>query len=210
MRRIRDTGMQYDEFMAGYLHIELAVNDMISQINRCLQDTRLRTSELLVADIVPLDLVELVEVQVEKYRGISSQHQIALQAEVARLIGNWDRQRLESMIANLLSNATKFSPYGGAVRVRLIREDREDGGWAVVTVSDSGIGIPAAESDRVFERFYRASNAVGRIDGTGNGLASVRDIVTQHGGTIAVQSEEGKGSAFTVCLPLAPGAANSR
>jgi signal transduction histidine kinase len=79
----------------------------------------------------------------------------------------------------------------------------EDGAvpHAVLVVCDQGIGIPRADLPRTFERFYRARNAAGRA-GTGLGLAGVRQIVTQHGGTITVASEEGRGSCFTVHLPL--------
>ena len=189
MQRIHATGMQYDELMAGYLHIEVAVNDMLGQINRCLEDTRLRTSNLLVADIVPIDLVELAEVQVEKHRSISSAHQIELQAEGTRLIGNWDRQRLESMITNLLSNAIKFSPAGGAVRVRLTREDRVDGGWVVVTISDPGIGIPAADLIACSSAFTEPATRWGALRAPAT-VWRACEIVTQHGGTVAVQSQE--------------------
>jgi signal transduction histidine kinase len=74
----------------------------------------------------------------------------------------------------------------------------------VLTVLDQGIGIPAADLPRVFERFERARNAVGRIGGSGIGLAASKQIVEEHGGTIAVESREGQGSTFTVRLPLTP------
>lgn len=76
--------------------------------------------------------------------------------------------------------------------------------WAVLAVQDQGLGIPAADLPQIFERFYRGKNAAGRTRGTGIGLASVRQIIEQHGGTITVVSEEGKGSIFTVRLPLRP------
>jgi signal transduction histidine kinase len=72
----------------------------------------------------------------------------------------------------------------------------------VIAVSDSGIGIPAADLPRIFERFHRAANAAGQIHGTGLGLASVQRIVEQHGGSIMVRSVEGEGSTFTLRLPL--------
>ena len=74
----------------------------------------------------------------------------------------------------------------------------------MLTVQDRGIGIPAADLPRVFERFERGRNAVGRIGGSGIGLAATRQIVEQHGGTIEVESREGRGSTFTVRLPLTP------
>jgi signal transduction histidine kinase len=122
---------------------------------------------------------------------------------------------LERVLGNLLSNAIKYSPDGGEIAVTVEVEGRKGGGtegggdgegeWAVLTVRDEGVGIPAGEVPKLFERFFRASNVAGRIAGTGVGLAGARQIVAQHGGTIAVASEEGRGSAFTVRLPLTAG-----
>ena len=207
-RRAHDVGMDDDQLRDSYMHIEMAADTMINQINHLVQDAELSTGEVFTAGVRPIDLIEIVGIQVGRYGRISPTHQISMQTEATRLVGNWDRRRLEMMLANLLSNAIKFSPDGGAISVRLTREDRFDSGWAVFMVSDPGIGIPEAELDRVFERLYRASNVVGRIDGTGNGLAGVRDFVSQHGGTISVQSREGGGSTFTVRLPLASGETN--
>ena len=103
------------------------------------------------------------------------------------------------MLANLLSNAVKYSPRGGEILLDVRREHDE----AVLIVTDQGIGIPAQDLPHVFERYQRASNVVGRIAGSGLGLASVKDIVQQHGGMIRVDSVEGEGTIFTVRLPLA-------
>ena len=80
-----------------------------------------------------------------------------------------------------------------------------EGDMAVVAVRDLGIGIPPGDLAHVFDQFHRASNVVGRIAGTGIGLAAARHIVEQHGGTISVATREGVGSTFTVCLPLSAG-----
>ena len=117
-----------------------------------------------------------------------------------KLVGEWDVARLERVLGNLLSNAIKYSPNGGEIAVSV----RAEAGQAVLTVQDRGIGIPPADQPRVFERFERARNAVGRIGGSGIGLATSKQIIEQHGGTIAVESREGQGSTFTVRLPLTP------
>jgi signal transduction histidine kinase len=75
--------------------------------------------------------------------------------------------------------------------------------WAVIRVRDCGLGIPAADLPHVFERYHRASNVAGQIGGTGLGLTGARHIVEQHGGTISLESEEGRGTTVTVRLPLA-------
>ena len=120
------------------------------------------------------------------------------------LLGEWDARRLERVLTNLVSNAIKYSPEGGEVTIRIAAEVDAEGSRAVLTVADQGLGIPAADLAKVFERFHRASNIVGRIGGTGIGLASVRQIVTAHGGAACVSSQEGQGATFVVRLPLTP------
>jgi signal transduction histidine kinase len=119
------------------------------------------------------------------------------------LVGFWDAARLERVIENLVGNALKYSPAPSEVQVSVGRQDTADGAWAVVRVRDHGLGIPDEDLGRVFEPFQRARNVQGRIRGTGVGLASARQIVQEHGGHISVDSREGAGSTFTVCLPLA-------
>ncbi len=97
----------------------------------------------------------------------------------------------------------KYSPQGGQITVEVGREEEAGDTWAVLVVRDQGIGIPESELPNIFERFYRASNARGRVSGTGLGLAGVRQIVEQHGGSVSVASEEGCGATFAVRLPAA-------
>jgi PAS domain S-box-containing protein len=109
-----------------------------------------------------------------------------------------DRDMWEKVILNLLSNAFKFT-FDGAITVETRCSD--DGERAEITVRDTGTGIPAAELARLFDRFHRVEGARGRsIEGSGIGLALVRELVNVHGGTISVESEMGRGSAFTVAL----------
>ncbi len=86
--------------------------------------------------------------------------------------------------------------------ITLARESTADGSQAVLAVRDHGLGIPADDLPRLFTRFYRAGNAVGKVAGTGLGLASVRQVVEGHGGAVAVESTLGQGSTFTLRLPL--------
>jgi signal transduction histidine kinase len=112
-----------------------------------------------------------------------------------------DRARIAQLLDNLVSNAVKFTNAGGAVNVGV----REEGGVAVIEVADTGIGIPAAEQGRLFERFFRSSTATAdAVQGTGLGLTIAKAIVDAHGGTITATSEEGVGTTFRVELPLAP------
>ncbi|GAB3347444.1 ATP-binding protein [Lysobacter tyrosinilyticus] len=108
-----------------------------------------------------------------------------------------DRSQWEKIVLNLISNAFKFT-FAGEIAVRLQSRD----GKVVLNVSDTGTGIPTHELPHIFERFHRVAGAQGRsFEGTGIGLALVRELVHQHGGTIEVQSEPGKGSTFTVSIP---------
>ena len=111
--------------------------------------------------------------------------------------------RLGRVLDNLLGNAIKYSPRGGAIEIAVRLDGPEDAQEAVLSVSDRGEGIPMADLPLVFERFHRGRNVAGSIPGTGIGLAGVRSIVEQHGGTISATSQVGMGSIFTVRLPLA-------
>lgn len=121
--------------------------------------------------------------------------------------GLYDEKLLRHILGNLLSNAMKYSPQGGPVLFRVVREPE----CLLLAVTDSGIGIPEDEIAHLFESFHRASN-VGVIQGTGLGLAIVKNAVDVYGGTIEVRSRvglAGSGTCFTVRLPLASGAAFS-
>jgi signal transduction histidine kinase len=112
-----------------------------------------------------------------------------------------DPARISQLLDSLISNAVKFTGDGGRVEVRI----GVAAGQAVLTVTDTGVGIPAADLERIFERFYRTAAATRQvIPGTGLGLAIAKAIVAAHDGTITVDSTEGQGSTFTVCLPLRP------
>ncbi|WP_460355113.1 SpoIIE family protein phosphatase [Mycobacterium sp. ZZG] len=109
-----------------------------------------------------------------------------------------DRDMWEKVIFNLLSNALKFT-FDGRVTVRVRRDGRD----AVVVVADTGSGVPAEEMPRLFERFHRIENAKARSnEGSGIGLALVKELITLHGGTIAADSVEGRGTTFTIRLPI--------
>jgi two-component system sensor histidine kinase SenX3 len=107
-----------------------------------------------------------------------------------------------SAVFNLLDNAVKYSDAGGSVEVLC----RTDGRQVDIKVRDHGIGIPTADRERIFERFYRVDRGRGRdTGGTGLGLAIVRHVATNHRGQVHVQSREGEGSTFTLRLPAGPG-----
>ncbi len=150
----------------------------------------------------PVDLRTTIRDAVAMLGPEASARSVALTADVGgspvEVVG--DRSALERVVLNLVNNAVKFTPAEGAVTVTLATR----GATAVVTVTDTGIGIVADEQARVFDRFYRASNASHRgIRGTGLGLAITRSIIEDHGGAITLRSEEGEGTEVEFTLRLA-------
>jgi len=148
----------------------------------------------------PADLVGLVRRVIDHQRAIA-ERPIRVEADGSAVVCDVDAERIERVIGNLVSNAIKYSPKGEGVVVRLTRDWGADRAWAILTVEDRGVGIPAEDLPHVFERFYRADN-VGAVQGTGIGLASVREIVEQHGGTVVATSTQGHGTTITVRLPV--------
>jgi PAS domain S-box-containing protein len=131
---------------------------------------------------------------------------LALDVERAPEIAG-DPHRLRQVVENLVSNAIKFTPRGGAVTISA----SSDGQLAEIAVADTGIGIPAEDRGRLFERMFRAAEAERRhIQGTGLGLTIVKAIVDAHGGTITVDSDIGEGATFRVTLPAETGARPDR
>jgi two-component system sensor histidine kinase VicK len=111
---------------------------------------------------------------------------------------NADRNSMEGIFTNLISNAIKYTPEGGKVWVTL----GEEGGFVKASVSDTGIGIKKEDLPRLFDKFFRVKSPETReIIGTGLGLSIVKNIVDAHLGSISVESEEGGGTTFTVLLP---------
>jgi signal transduction histidine kinase len=161
---------------------------------------------LTIEEVSP---AELISSSIDSARPIAERAGIRLSAETdpdARVFPG-DRRRLGQAIDNLVSNAIKFTSRGGSVRIGLVAADRD--GQIEITVSDTGMGIPAAELDQLFTRFFRATTAtVNAVPGIGLGLVITKAIVRAHGGELGVASVEGEGTVFTLRLPQhAPAAA---
>jgi len=145
----------------------------------------------------PVDLGALVAEVVAALPPMAGGRRIHLTPPAAPLSVTVERARLDRVVQNVLDNALKYST--GPVDVRVTVDD----GAATVVVRDQGVGIPPADLSRVFERYYRASNAPTHAGGTGIGLATARAIMEQHGGTLAIASTVGEGTTVAVRLPLA-------
>jgi signal transduction histidine kinase len=149
-------------------------------------------------DRAPFAPVDLAREQPRLFFSHSEGHELLLDVPDEPVIVDGDRDRLAQVVGNLLSNAIKYSPEGGEVRVRVGQRD----GRAVFSVTDAGLGIPAEDRERVFDKFFRGAAKTTTVGGTGLGLAVAREIVTTHGGSIDVDSTLGVGSTFTFELPL--------
>ncbi|MEA2527826.1 MAG: hypothetical protein QOF73_5053 [Thermomicrobiales bacterium] len=196
----RRVGSNPADLGEGLAKIDAAASRMAAQLTELLDVARLQMGEELELQREPVDLVALVRERVGVHQQTTRRHEIVVKASERAINGEWDRARLERVFDNLIGNAVKYSPTGGTVTVGIDDERDGAGDWAVVKVADQGVGIPASDLPLVFVPFQRAAN-VGTIPGTGVGLAGARQIVEQHGGTIMVDSAEGKGSVFTVRLP---------
>ena len=191
------------EIADGLMQINTTANQLWGQVEELLDLARLQVGRSLELNWRPTDLVSLVREQLAIQQETSPQHELRLLNEPEKLIGEWDTLRLQRVVANLLSNAIKYSPEGGEVTVRLSLsvDPLSEQTWAELEVEDHGLGIPAEDLPRIFERFRRGSNVVGRFPGTGIGLAGTRQIIEQHGGTITVESEESVRTMVRVRLP---------
>jgi signal transduction histidine kinase len=146
------------------------------------------------------DVTELASSAVASARPLAAAKDVGLEFEgrrSARVLV--DAKRISQVFDNLVANAIKFTPPGGSVKVTVTSDDAA----TVVSVVDTGYGIPATEQSRLFERFFRSS-ATSHLPGTGLGLAIVHAIVESHGGSITCRSEEGEGTTFTLSLPMDP------
>jgi PAS domain S-box-containing protein len=202
-RAARSGTAEADATVGGLLKIEASVGRMTAMINELIDLTRLQFGQSLPLDHESVELVGLVRQVAAEWQQTTERHQLKVETDLPTLYGEWDQVRLERVLANLVDNAIKYSPNGGEIGLTVMTENNGTGDWAVVSVRDQGLGIPATALPRLFERFHRAENVVGRIGGTGIGLALARHTIESHGGTIAVESQETVGSTFTIRLPLA-------
>lgn len=187
------------------------VRDLVERAQRRAGDLAEMTRELLslaraqgaaaLADRVPVDLAEIAQPVLEELRARALDAGLTFGTEIARplppLAG--DAEGLADLMTNLLSNAVRYTPAGGSVTFRVMAEDDA----VVLEVSDTGIGVPEEDRDRIFDEFYRSPNARDFAhQGSGLGMPIVKAVVERHGGTIHLDSCPGKGTRVRVTLPL--------
>ncbi|MCL6646901.1 MAG: HAMP domain-containing histidine kinase [Chloroflexi bacterium] len=178
----------------------LEARHQVERLSRLVGDLLVlaRAEAGLVIERTPVRLKELLARVVREAQQRANGQRLLLEvAEPLQVLG--DEGRLAQVVTNLLDNALKFTPAGGTITVRLDRS----GEMACITVSDTGEGIPPAHLPHIWKRFYRVQKAGPRgSSGAGLGLAIVKYLVEAHGGQVSVESEYGKGSTFTILLPL--------
>jgi two-component system phosphate regulon sensor histidine kinase PhoR len=182
--------------------IEVETGHLVQMVNELLDLSRIESGRALGA----MDLLDLGEVATDatqRLRLFAERQGVALTVAIPDRVPpvRGDEARLQQVLVNLVHNAVKFSPDGGAVTVAVKAVNPD----VVVAVADHGVGVPRSAQARIFERFYKVDRARvrGESGGTGLGLAIARHIVEQHGGRIWVESTEGAGSTFSFSIPIA-------
>jgi signal transduction histidine kinase len=184
------------------LSVMLQQSERLSRlVDQLLDLSRLESGDVPL-ELEPVDLAPLVDRVVDEVAAARPDRTLAVREEIPLDLPPVmaDRERLHQVLFNLLDNAFRFTPSGGEVVVRAVREN----GSCEVQVEDTGPGIPGEQLGLVFERFYRVDTSRSREDGgTGIGLAIARSVVEAHGGRIWAESSEGHGATFRFMLPLA-------
>lgn len=161
-----------------------------------LDTTQIEAGKLSIAPAA-VDLCALLHEAVDLFRSTGEADRVTVLAPPGPCIASCDRTRMMQVLNNLLSNALKYSPRGGAITATL----RERGEWIELAVADQGIGIEPAEQETIFEPYRRSSGTRDAFPGVGLGLSVSRRIVHAHGGAITVESRAGRGATFTVRIP---------
>ena len=186
---------------AEYQRTLAVLGEEVDEMARVLADLRALTladAGLEGRDRGSVNLAEIATEAVEIVEALAEAKEILVEAAIEPGVTVWgNRVALKQVLLNLGDNAVKYTPARGRIRVELAARDQD----AVVTVSDTGVGIRQEELTRVFDRFYRGERGDNPPVGTGLGLAIVKRILEVHGGSITVQSQPGQGSTFEVRLP---------
>lgn len=195
------SGAKNDENLVDrFLNNILSESDRLSSLINDLMEIARRDSGIIRTEESELEIAGIIERACLTLKPQADQKKLNIETSVQdNLIGYGDEIQLTQVMRNLIDNAVKYTPEGGHIYVDAGQRDND----LVISVQDTGIGIPHGEIGRIFERFYRVDKARSRqLGGTGLGLAIVKDIVEAHGGKIEVEAQLGKGSRFTVILPL--------
>ncbi len=190
---------------------ERNINRLTNILSDLLNLSRIESGkiELKFENIDLKNVVDLAASSLRPHAGVKSiQIEVEIPESLPAVYG--DQDKIEQILTNLIGNAVKFTPDGGKILISAepISHDQKDGygNMVAISVKDTGIGIPADQLDAVFEKFHQVEGSLHRsVSGTGLGLAITKGLVEAHQGKIVVESEVGKGSAFTFTLPISQG-----
>jgi signal transduction histidine kinase len=192
-----------DAQRAAMTRVRMAGRHLLSLLDNVMEMVRLDADAVTVA-AVPVHLPDVAREAVDLLAPAAAARLQTLELEDGvDVVVTGDQARIRQVLVNLLGNAVKFTPEGGAVSVRTAMRDVNGAQWGEVRVSDTGPGIPEAERAAVFERYYRSADTA-RAPGVGLGLAISHALVTRMGGKLAVESAVGAGSTFILTLPVPP------
>jgi len=188
--------------------IETEVDALAQMVRELLELSRIESGQVPFR-FQPVPVSETVLTPVERLQPLAARSDINLIVDLPLRLPRVyaDAERIHQVITNLVHNALKFSPAGGSVKISA--DARLEGQQVKISVSDAGIGVPAEDMDRIFERFYKTDRARASL-GTGLGLAIAKHIVQAHSGRIWADSVENRGSTFTFTLPVAPNGEGSQ
>lgn len=183
-------------------------NRLLNLVNQLLDLSKLESGSMRL-QASHGELTALLRPLASQFLSIAQSRQLEFRVDVPQEVFLWyDADKVEKIVMNLLGNAFKFTSPGGVVSLA-VREHHEDGtaaGWVEIEVSDSGIGIETDQLEKIFDRFYQVSDSARReYEGTGLGLALVKELVGVHRGSIRVYSNPGQGSLFSLRLPMGSG-----
>jgi signal transduction histidine kinase len=197
----RASPLEPERLLTGLAEIQRSTAKMNKLIAEFFDLSRLQSGQAVEFNRQPMDLVLVVGDCIRDYTPTTS-HTLTMSSAETQLLGIWDGARLERVLENLLSNASKYSAPDTTIRITVARDDSGSQATAVLTVQDQGIGIPLHDLPQIFAPFYRGSNVARQTLGTGIGLYGARANVEQQGGTLELESTEGRGTTVTVRLPL--------
>jgi PAS domain S-box-containing protein len=195
LKEVLDEKQNYEDAQL-VTKLDAQVDRLTELIHSLLDTTRISEGQFTL-NMEEFDINTLIRERVEEMQHTTEKHRIAFNSTGAIKIKG-DRERIEQIFINIISNAIKYSPKGGEVTI--VSKRKKD--CVQVSVQDNGVGIPPEVKDKIFDRFYRVQNAqIDTFPGMGLGLYISAAIINKHGGTIWVESEQGKGSTFYFRLP---------
>lgn len=206
----------YGEVTPEQKRILVSVGDQTDRLGRLIQQlldiSRFEAGGVHRLDIRPISVGPFLDELAVSFDALAIQNEINFrivkEPDLPETISG-DSDRLNEVVGNLLSNAFKFTPRGGSITVRAGAAKGETPG-VIIEITDTGVGIPAEQLPRIFEKFYQVENEAQPLSvGSGLGLAISKEITEAHGGTIGAESTVGKGTSFTVFLPMQPPSAGA-